>query len=408
MQPYTSQNLKRLTILLLHFSFSLASFGQSWIQKSDYPGAAVDDGTTFTIGNKAYCGTGMLPWFSTTTDFYAFDLSTETWSPSTPLPSGMERQYALGLANQSYGYVFGGTGNGVFYNDLWQFDPVSGAWSQLASMPDSGRSGSTGFIINDTIYIVGGTKTAGGAISDVWSYSINDDTWQQKKNLPYSIWTAKSVAVNNKGYLAFGMNDNAGFPENLLEYNPKTDTWSNLPPYPDGGHTHGNLVSSGKFLLSMGGRDSLGIYSKYLHRYDIANQVWQQLSAIPDSARKGGMVFTKDEKLYYTTGITANNSRLKQTWKCTDVLISNPEYQISNWKIFPNPVQEILRIEIDEESSFEGIHLLITDLHGKVWIEQKISGQNSGIDLSALPQGLYFASLKGSGHFGTIKLLKTH
>ncbi len=400
--------MKKLITLLLNLSILIAGFSQSWIQKSDYPGVACDDGTTFIIGDKAYCGTGMTPWFSTTTDFYSFDLVSETWANSTPLPAGMERQYAVGLSDQSFGYLFGGTGNGIFYNDLWKFDPATTVWTQLSSMPDSGRSGSTGFIINDTIYIVGGTKTMGGAIADVWAYSINDNSWEQKNDLPYAIWTAKSASVNGKGYLTFGMTDNGSFPENLLEYTPQTDTWSNLPPYPEGGHSHGSLVSSGDFLLTMGGRDSLGIYSKHLYRYDIANQVWQQLSAIPDSARKGGMVFIKDEKLYYTTGITAQNLRLRQTWKCTDVLISNREYEISKWKVSPNPVQDKLRIEIAEGSNFEETDLVLTDIHGKVWMVQTISGQKSMIDISKLPQGLYFARLNGSGHFGTIKLLKTH
>ncbi|WP_417590149.1 kelch repeat-containing protein [Owenweeksia hongkongensis] len=400
--------MKRLIILLLNFSIVAAGFSQSWIQKSDYPGVACDDGTSFTIGNKAYCGTGMTPWFSTTTDFYSFDLVSEIWTNSTPLPTGMERQYAVGLSDQSFGYLFGGTGNGVFYNDLWKFDPATAVWTQLSSMPDSGRSGSTGFIINDTIYIVGGTKTMGGAIADVWAYSINDDSWEQKNDLRYTIWTAKSTSVNGKGYLTFGMTDNGRFPENLLEYIPQTDSWIDLPPYPETGHSHGSMVSSGNFLLTIGGRDSLGVYSKYLHRYDINNQTWQQLSAIPDSDRKGGMVFIKDEKLYYTTGITATNTRLKQTWKCTDALIGNQEYEISKWKVYPNPLQDKLRIEIEESYQFKETHLVLTDIQGKVWMEQAISGQKSMIDMSALPQGLYFASLKGSGHFGAIKLLKTH
>ena len=350
----------------------------------------------------------MTPWFSTTANFYAFDLSTETWSTSTPLPMGMERQYAVGLSNNQYGYVFGGTGNGVYYNDLWQFDPIAKSWSQLSSLPDSGRSGSSGFLINDTLYILGGKTNNTVAIPDVWAYSIVNDVWTKKNDLPYSIWRSNATATDSLGYLAFGMSDNGSFPEGLLQYTPKNDTWKKLPSYPDGGHTHGSLVSSGSFLLSMGGRDSLDVYSEYLYRYDIVNQNWQQLSGIPDSARKGGMVFTKNDKLYYTTGITANNTRLKQTWKCTNAFISFNEYKTPNWGLFPNPVKHNLQIEFNERYQRSGTILIITDINGKVRLEQDISEYNSTIDLSILPRGLYFASLKGSGYFGTIKLLKNH
>lgn len=388
---------------LLH----LFSMAQSWVPVADFPAVKRDDGVSFTIGNKAYCGTGMTPWYSVLNDFYSFDLQTEQWSTETSLPSGEERQYATGISNDSIGYIFGGTNGAQHFNDLWSFDPKTGNWQELTPMPDSGRSGSCGFYIKDSLYIIGGKTKTSDALADVWAYSIKHDSWTKKSNLPYSVWRASATSANSIGYLAFGKTSNDTYPKSLLQYNPSTDSWTQLSTIPQHGLTHSSLVSIDSSLFSIGGHDSLGRYSKNLFRYNINNNSWNKLSAIPDSARKGGMVFTNANRLYYTTGITADNNRLKQTWKCTDALISTHEFKIQEWSLFPNPVRDKLKVNLVKNEATE-TNLVITDIHGKVWLEKTINEQNSIIDMNSLPQGLYFARLKSSGYSGTIKLLKTH
>jgi N-acetylneuraminic acid mutarotase len=54
-------HMKTVILLVLCLS-TLFSFSQDWIQKQDFPGPARDDGASFKIGNKAYCGTGMNSW----------------------------------------------------------------------------------------------------------------------------------------------------------------------------------------------------------------------------------------------------------------------------------------------------------------------------------------------------------
>ena len=63
---------KRLLLCLI----PLSVFGQTWEQITDFSGAERDDGVCFTLGDKAYCGTGMDLGFAVTNDFYAFDFST--------------------------------------------------------------------------------------------------------------------------------------------------------------------------------------------------------------------------------------------------------------------------------------------------------------------------------------------
>src|SRR4051812_11286093 len=76
---------------------------QTWQPATDFPSTERDDGTSFIIGTKAYCGTGYLPWFTTTADFYAYDMAVGTWQTVASLPAGEERQYASGFSAGGYG-----------------------------------------------------------------------------------------------------------------------------------------------------------------------------------------------------------------------------------------------------------------------------------------------------------------
>ena len=55
------------TSLFLLFIFNVNS--QSWIQIDDFPSSARDDGASFVIGNKAYCGTGFKVGWTETKDY---------------------------------------------------------------------------------------------------------------------------------------------------------------------------------------------------------------------------------------------------------------------------------------------------------------------------------------------------
>ncbi|MGL4596156.1 MAG: Kelch repeat-containing protein, partial [Bacteroidia bacterium] len=156
---------------------ALAATAQTWVQLANFPGSERDDGACFSIGYKAYCGTGLTAWFAPTADFYALDLTTDIWSPIAAMPATTERQYACGFASNTHGYIFGGLNGNTLLNDLWQYDPAQDAWIQKTSLPAAGRSGSACFVINDTAYIIGGRTAANNAIAEVWAYNILTDSW---------------------------------------------------------------------------------------------------------------------------------------------------------------------------------------------------------------------------------------
>ena len=391
--------LKNTTFSTLIFLTSLCllvqdGYTQVWVTKASFPGHERDDGITFTVGNRAYCGTGLSSWFAPLGDFYSFDFTSEQWSLEGPLPSGKERQYATGFSDNLYGYVFGGINGNTYLNDLWRYETGAQSWQQMSSLPDSGRSGAAGFFLNGQLFVVGGKTESHSAINEVWSYDIASDTWTQKNNMSYSIWRGSACATDSLGYLSFGVDENGKYKSELLVYYPDTDQWSLLSPYPEEGLTHSTFINMGQFLLSFGGRDSNDLYANNLYRYNIISDNWNKLSAMPAAHRKGGVAFSHQSTFYYTTGITALASRLRQTWACTNVFIGNKEYMPSKLNVFPNPASSELTLDFPPD--IKQVTIEFYDDSGKLKKKKSVTTQVRNIDVQDLPEGVYHLIIKSS------------
>src|ERR1700741_3975214 len=95
-------------IFFIILFLSQLCYSQSWLQLADFPGTARDDGASFKINDKVYCGIGLEVGWTCPNDFYIFDLSTESWTTAAGFPSTTTRQYACGFPLNGKGYVFGG------------------------------------------------------------------------------------------------------------------------------------------------------------------------------------------------------------------------------------------------------------------------------------------------------------
>ncbi len=78
---------------------------------------------------------------------------------------------------------------------------------------------------------------------------------------------------------------------------------------------------------------------------------------------------------------------------------------IRNIKVFPNPFTEDFNIEYPE--SWHNAIVILTDLYGKVILEQRLNEHNGFNHLSGLASGVYFLTLfSDSGEKETIRLIK--
>ena len=388
-------------LILLYFSllfFSLSA--QNWQQLNDYPSSGVDDGTAFVIGDKAYCGSGIVDWFASQRNFYAFDLNTESWTAIASLPQGEERQYANGFASDSFGYVFGGY-NGEFLSDLWRYNPRNDQWQEMTPLPDSGRSGAASFVIDSVAYIIGGKNDSSQALSEVWAYNMNNDSWVQKSNLPFGgRWRSGATSNDSLGYLAFGMDDTLRYCQELYKYNPQTDSWTKLSDFPNGGRNYVKMHLINGKLVAFGGEDSSNTFLSELWSYDLQSNSWEELNPLPEEGRRGGMSFQFQNAFYYTTGLIKNEGRTTESWKYEEPTSLRESDWVPKIKLYPNPVQTVLTIEHPELKAAEKWEFELIDSKGLLLKNQQMYGSITRIQMESLSQGKYFLIIRSEkGNF---------
>ncbi len=161
----------------------------TWTRKANFPGIGLKDAFVFTVGNKAYVGTGE----------------------------------SVNLADNSI----------IRTNQFWEFNPIANTWTQKADFGGGIRSSAISFSIGNKGYVGSGNSspnsTYGIFPSDFWEYDVATDMWQQKKNLPSPIRSeAIGFALNGKGYLGLGVvTNNTSYPivalNDFWQYEPDNE-----------------------------------------------------------------------------------------------------------------------------------------------------------------------------------------
>ncbi|MBA3706407.1 MAG: T9SS type A sorting domain-containing protein [Bacteroidetes bacterium] len=392
----------------IYFLFFLPTllFSQSWVQISDFPATERDDGTAFVIGNKAYCGSGQIPGWIPTGDFYSLDINTDTWDTIASMPAGAERQYASSFSYSNLGFVFGGF-NGAYLNDIWCYNPLLNTWVSKTALPGAGRMGCASFVINGIAYLVGGRTSSAQSIKEVWAYDIVNDSWQQKNDMPFGArWRSASAEQNNKGYLLFGRDENNRYRNELCEYNPLSDSWTMLTSFPGNGRIYTSMVSISNDLVFFTGLDSFGTNYSDMWRINVNTLNFQQLSSIPALGRRGGIYFNSNYAIYYIAGVDQNNNRIKETWKVDNPTTITENKIIEKINSYPNPADQFIDFTIEQLNNAP-VSIEIIDNTGRIIQKEESSDNLIRINSLNFINGFYFIriSTKNKIYYSKIAVL---
>ena len=376
----------RLLLVFIFCQSVINLHAQFWQQLTDFPGNPRDDAAGFSIDDKHYCGTGRDDGFNCTRNFYRFNATLQEWENTTPLPDGENRQYATGFSHNGLGYILCGDNcSGNFLNSFWRFDPSNEQWSTLPALPTSGRAGSVHFVIGDSLYLIGGQNSS-GILNEVWRYSINTQEWQQKNNLPIAgIWRGLAFSYENFGYISAGKTSTSTWNAETWKYDPVFDQWTNFPTLALGERTYVGSVQKDSCLYIFGGIDP---NDQTLTSFEKINLNFFNMQSLPDFngiPRKGGVCFAHEGDFYITTGI-AGNTRLKETWKIENVMISKliDEQQM---RIYPVPTIDALYLQVDPICIGEFIYVM--DGKGSIVLIHRIQTAKDKLSLAHLSSGPY-------------------
>ena len=136
----------------------------TWTQKLNFGGTAREAAVCFSIGTKAYTGTGSDG--VAKNDFWEYDPTSNAWTQKANFGA---RQGAVGFSIGTKGYAGTGHDGNAYKQEFWEYDPIGNTWAQKANFGGTARNFSVGFSIGNNGYI--GTGTDGAVQSDFWEYS---------------------------------------------------------------------------------------------------------------------------------------------------------------------------------------------------------------------------------------------
>ncbi|HYV92675.1 MAG TPA: MopE-related protein, partial [Chitinophagales bacterium] len=274
-----------------------------WIQKANFGGTARYNAVGFTIGSKAYLGTGKTAANGYKKDFWEYDPVTNVWTQKANF-GGTARYKATGFAIGTKGYI--GTGydlNGALVKSFWEYDPATNTWTQKAAFGGTARQNAVGFSIGSKGYIGTGITAANEYKKDFWEYDPATDTWTQKANAGNTVREAAvGFSIGSKGYIGTGNNSN-GYKKDFWEYDPATDTWTQKAAF-------GGTARQGATGFSIDTKGYIatgydGSYKNDFWEYDPSTNTWKQDVDFTGSVRAYAVGFSVSGKGYIGTG---NNS----------------------------------------------------------------------------------------------------
>ncbi len=380
--------MKKIIFLLF---ISIQMNANSWQKISDFPGTKRDDGTVFTIGNKAYCVTGFQEGWNCTRDGFVFDGSNDSWSSMSGMPASNERQYASSFSYNGFGYVFGGTCGGSCLSDLWKYNPTNDSWQNVTALPDSGRMGCSSFVLGDKAYIIGGSTSSAQTKNEVWEYDISNNSWQKKNDLPFSgTWRGNGFAISDTGYICNGVKADGSYVHGIYRYDAQQDSWNLLPDIILPARKYAACAVIDRNACFYGGIDSLNTFTNDFWVFHPDSQNIKTHSGFT-AARKGGMAFSLGGYFYYSCGI-AGVSRLNETWK-NDFMVGVEEIENLSIHYFPNPVEKELNI-VFVNPQHQNCILLISDVYGNYIARQEnLNNDKIILNVSDFTAGIYFFSI---------------
>lgn len=105
-----------------------------------------------------------------------------------------------------------------------------------------------------------------------------------------------------------------------------------------------------------------------------------------------------------TDGFYFDNLRVVDYWD-PDFVSVNEQSNENNIKVYPNPVNDILYIDFLSSNS-KSYELDLINTKGQIVFEKKQTNPNESIQLSALPNGVYWLNLRNDNHLVTRKVVK--
>ncbi len=385
-----------ILLSLLTFNFVIAQ--DTWVQKDSVNGPPRANCASFVLDGQGWV-IGGLDVIQFKRKMYSYDVNQDDWDNELSIGgangAGLNRGGAIAFATDTKGYVGLGQGNGIpFFNDLWEYDPVTLSWTQKANFIGSARRLAVCFEINNIAY-VGTGQDANGFTNDFYKYDASTNTWSQITDFGGSARKgAVGFTMGAQGYVGTG--DEGILVNDFWQYEPETDTWTEKATFP--GTARSGACGWGIFPSAFiaCGYDNSFNYKKDVWEYNYYADTWTQRSNFDGPKRTSATAFVIDGVAYL--GLGYNGSYLDDFWAYTPILSINENAENYTINTYPNPATNWVIFDFNFDLS-NNYQFNLFNVNGQI-VNDKISVQaynnQLNIKLNQLAKGTYFYSFKSN------------
>jgi hypothetical protein len=97
---------------------------------------------------------------------------------------------------------------------------------------------------------------------------------------------------------------------------------------------------------------------------------------------------------------------LKEEKKESDKVINDETFATGTVKIYPNPTQGLIEIEVPVSEDNYELQIIVTDINGRKIIDENSKPPRTIVDLSNQPGGMYILILKQGETYSKWKIIK--
>lgn len=393
-----------LTFATISFAQILTLYSWTWEKKASMI-AKRDRATGFSIDEYGYVGTGLDTGNYAMQDFWRYDSLNNVWTQMANFAGGPRRD-AIGFSLSHKGYLGTGCPDGTGFSqmdDFWEYDPATNIWTQKASYGNGTTSGvfkAVGVASKISGFVIGGRRN-NSPIDEIWEYNPLLNVWTQRLPFPGGGRTdAMGFELHGKIYFGTGTDDNF-YRNDFWMYNPYIDVWVQKPDFPGDPRTSG--IGFSAFNMGFIGLGTDGGYKKDFWAYNDSSESWMFINNFKSDERRGPANFSFNDAAYVCTGkaysgIKKDNWVLRKNAYTIDITgLENIQQNVMNVSIFPNPMTESARVELETQEFLTDIQCEMYNLAGNCVKRYELHlGELLIIEKENLAAGLYVVKIIAS------------
>ena len=242
----------------------------SWLTLAPMPSFRQELATA-ALNGKIYVIGGYNENTVSTDTVEIYDPATNKWTSAHPIPFALNHNSAAVAAGKLYS--FGGLSKQAFV-----YDPVSDTWSAVASMNSIHDATPAVGVINDKIYVAGGVNLLGTSTREVEVYDPVTNSWTGLASMHVARNHVSGGVINGKFY-AVGGRGSTDAETDFEVYDPQTNNWSTLPNIPTG--RSGTAAGVIKGELYVFGGETPNVVHGEVEAYNPDSNSWRRLPDMP-------------------------------------------------------------------------------------------------------------------------------